>query len=104
MTDQLGGNKRDSSNEGTFKPFVHAMVGLGNARTKISDVQCVPATPCPIITGSFSENGLSGVFGGGLDFRLNDRIQIRAIQIDYNPIRANGETDNNLRIGAGIVF
>lgn len=95
---------KDNSKEGTFKPFAHAMVGLAHVRTKVSDVVCSPATPCPIISDSFSDNGLSGVFGGGLDFRLNNRIQIRAIQIDYNPIRANGETDNNIRIGAGIVF
>jgi hypothetical protein len=95
---------KDNTKSGTFKPFAHAMVGLGHVRTKIRDVQCVPVTPCPVIEDSFSENGLSGVFGGGLDIRLGNRFQIRAIQIDYNPIRFDGGTDNNLRIGAGIVF
>ena len=95
---------KDNANSGVFKPFAHAMVGLAHVRTKVTDATCSPATPCPVINESFSDNGLSGVFGGGLDLRLNNRIQIRAIQVDYNPVRANGQTDNNLRIGAGIVF
>jgi hypothetical protein len=44
------------------------------------------------------------VFGGGIDFRVGDRFQIRAIQVDYNPVRVFGQTDHNLRLGAGIVF
>lgn len=95
---------KDNAKEGTFKPFAHAMVGLGHARTKIRDVQCTNVSPCPIAADSFSDSGFSGVFGGGLDIRLNSRIQIRAIQVDYNPVRINGDLSNNLRLGAGIVF
>ncbi|HVF30114.1 MAG TPA: hypothetical protein VNA22_04055 [Pyrinomonadaceae bacterium] len=95
---------KDNSREGTFKPFAHAMVGLGHVRTKVSDVQCTPVLTCPVINESFSDNGLSGIIGGGIDIKLNNSVQIRAIQIDYNPIRIAGATDHNLRIGAGIVF
>ena len=95
---------KDNSREGTLKPFAHAMVGLGHIRTKVTDVQCTPIALCPVIEESFSDNGFSGVFGGGLDIRVKNRIQIRAIQVDYNPIWIGGGTDNNLRIGAGIVF
>jgi opacity protein-like surface antigen len=95
---------KDNNKSGSFKPFAHAMVGLAHVRTKINDVVCTPATLCPVTEDSFSDNGLSGVFGGGIDFRLTDRFHIRAIQLDYNPIRANGDTSHNLRIGAGIVF
>jgi hypothetical protein len=95
---------KDNSREGTFKPFAHAMVGLGHVRTKVGDVQCTPVTLCPVIEESFSDNGLAGVIGGGLDIKLNNSIQIRAIQVDYNPIRIGGQTDHNLRLGAGIVF
>lgn len=95
---------KDNSREGTFKPFAHAMVGLGHIRTKVGDVQCTPAALCPVVEESFSDNGLAGVFGGGLDIKVNNTIQIRVIQIDYNPIRIGGQTDQNLRLGAGIVF
>ena len=95
---------KDNSREGRLKPFGHAMVGLGHVRTKVSNVTCTPANLCPIVNESYSDNGLSGVIGGGLDFRVNSTIQIRAIQVDYNPLRIAGETTHNLRIGAGIVF
>lgn len=95
---------KDNSKSGTFKPFAHAMAGLGHARTKVKDLTCTPTLACPVIEDTFTENGLSGVFGGGIDVRLNDKIQIRAIQVDYNPIRFDGDTSHNVRIGAGIVF
>ena len=98
---------KDNSNEGRFKPFAHAMTGLGHARTKFTNAGCTPANPsggCPFADSTFSSNGWAFVLGGGLDFRLNNRIQIRAVQFDYNPIRFDGATDHNLRIGAGIVF
>lgn len=95
---------KDNAKSGTVKPFAHAMVGLARSRTEIENLQCSPTALCPILGDSIGDSGLSGVIGGGLDFRLNNSIQIRAIQVDYNPIRGNGETSHNLRIGAGIVF
>ena len=95
---------KDNSREGRIKPFGHAMVGLGHVRTKVSDVACTPIVLCPVIEDSFSDNGFTGVFGGGLDVRLNNSVQIRAIQVDYNPLWINSQVDHNLRIGAGIVF
>jgi opacity protein-like surface antigen len=95
---------KENSKSGTFKPFAHAMAGLAHARTKVRDVTCTPTLNCPVFEDSFSENALSGVFGGGLDIRVGDRFQIRAIQLDYNPIRFEGDTSHNVRIGAGIVF
>ena len=98
---------KDNAKSGVFKPFAHAMVGVGHGRLKISDYSCTPAADCPIPTfanTTITETGFSGVFGGGIDFRVSNRFQIRAIQIDYNPTHLGGETQNNLRLGAGIVF
>ena len=97
---------KDNANSGVFKPFAHAMVGAGHARNKIGDLVCSGTAGCPplLTDDTFSDTGLAGVFGGGVDFRLNNRIQIRAIQVDYNPVRVFGSTDHNLRLGAGIVF
>lgn len=104
----LGGVQiKDNNKGGRFKPFVHALVGGAHARAKISDYGCTPSADCPIPTfpdDSFGETGLAGAFGGGLDIRLNDKVQIRAFQIDYNPVRIDGSTQNNLRLGVGIVF
>jgi len=33
-----------------------------------------------------------------------DRFSVRAFQVDYNPTRFGGTTQNNFRFGIGIVF
>lgn len=104
----LGGVQiKDNAKSGRFKPFAHALVGAAHARTKVSDYSCSPSTVCAAVVipdSTFSETGLAGAFGGGLDIRLNNKIQIRAFQVDYNPVRVNGQTESNVRFGAGIVF
>jgi hypothetical protein len=54
------------------------------------------------------------LLGGGLDVKVHRHISIRVIQADYNPIFFRdqdvgdvvipGQTQNNFRIGAGIVI
>jgi hypothetical protein len=50
------------------------------------------------------------VFGGGIDVKLGKRIDLRLIQVDYNPIFVKtrngieGKTQHNFRIGVGLVF
>ncbi len=76
-------NKKD---EKRVKPFGHVMAGFGNQ--------------------SAYGDGVSVIVGGGVDVKVNDRIDIRAVQYDFNPIiitRTNGILMNN-RISAGIVF
>lgn len=97
---------KDNSNEGVIKPFAHGMVGAAHARTKFDNFACT-GPDCGLIIApseSYSDTGFGAVVGGGVDFRLNNRVQIRAIQVDYNPTRIGGDWQNNLRIGAGIVF
>lgn len=103
----LGGLQvKDNSRSGRLKPFAHALAGAGHIRAKLDNFTCTPSSLCPMPAEfpDASETGLAGAFGGGLDIRLSDRVQIRAIQIDYNPIRADGATSHNLRFGFGIVF
>jgi hypothetical protein len=96
---------KDNANQGRFKPFAHAMVGAGHGRTKVDNITCTTTTS--INCGDFGEDsqtGFAGVFGGGLDIRVNDRVDFRAFQVDYNPIRFDGGTDHNIRFGIGIVI
>lgn len=100
----LGGVQvKDNAATTRFKPFAHALVGVAHKRNKVGDVVC-QGTNCPILGSSFNETGFGGAFGGGLDIKINDRIDFRAIQVDYNPIYTNRSFDNNIRIGVGIVF
>ena len=109
----------------TFKPFGHALFGLATQKIDIDSPQ-LPAV-FGISDFSVNETSFAMAFGGGLDIKLNDRIDIRAIQIDWNIIRRGdqqtgivlvptplqtvgtpffipGTTQNNLRLGVGIVI
>jgi opacity protein-like surface antigen len=104
----LGGVQlKDNSKEARFKPFAHALVGAARVRNKLdfSDNFCVTVFPSPCLQDSTqSETGLAGAFGGGLDFRVSNRVDVRAIQFDYNPTRIADSTQHNFRVGVGLVF
>jgi opacity protein-like surface antigen len=104
----LGGVQiKDNSKETKIKPFAHALVGAARARNKgeFSNNVCVAVfpSPCPV-NFTDTDTGLAGAFGGGLDIRAGQRIDVRVIQFDYNPTRVFDATQHNFRIGAGIVF
>ena len=101
----LGGVQiKDNATEGRFKPFAHALVGAGHGRVKIQDVVCPTGVDCTDLQSTESETGLAGAFGGGLDIKINNRVDFRAIQVDYNPIKFDGGTQHNVRFGIGFVF
>lgn len=104
----LGGVQiKDNSSDARFKPFAHALVGWGHARTNIKDVTCTPSAVCTtnnFTNQTLTNNGFAGAFGGGLDVKLNDKFDVRVIQVDYNPIRFDGQTQNNVRFGVGLVI
>jgi len=100
----LGGVQvKDNSSDARFKPFAHALVGAGHQRTKIDNVSCPTGVDCSDLF-SDSETGLAGAFGGGIDIKINNKIDFRAIQVDYNPIKFDSGTQHNVRLGIGIVF
>jgi opacity protein-like surface antigen len=99
----LGGVQvKDYASTKRLKPFAHALAGAGFRKNELTPGGgCITTIICP---GSSSDTGLAMAFGGGLDVRVNKRVDIRAFQVDYNPIRFNGKFDNNFRLGIGIVF
>lgn len=100
----LGGVQiKDNASTGRVKPFAYALAGAGHGRVKVSSIACPTGVDCSDLT-SDSETGLAGAFGGGLDIRINDNIDFRAVKVDYNPIRFDSGTQHNVRIGIGIVF
>ena len=85
---------KDNAKETKVKPFAHLMAGLAHSRADFEDLN----------DDDITDNGFAGVIGGGVDFRINDRVDFRAIQFDYNPTRGDGTTSHNFRIGVGVVF
>lgn len=103
----LGGVQvKDNSKEGgRARPFAHFLVGAARASADLTEFDDD--------LEDISETGLAFGIGGGLDVRVNDRLDVRAIQFDYNPTRFslnngvinnNTETLHNFRIGVGIVI
>lgn len=98
----LGGIQiKDNASDKRFKPFAHALVGAGFRKNSTTPGGCITTIIC---AGGTSGTGLAGAFGGGLDVRINSRVDFRVVQVDYNPIKFDRGTDNNMRIGIGIVF
>ncbi|HEX8370035.1 MAG TPA: hypothetical protein VF604_15920 [Pyrinomonadaceae bacterium] len=105
----LGGVQvKDNASKARFKPFAFALGGVAVNRSRFKNLACASGN-CPPATNfignaTFTDTGIAGAFGGGLDIKINDKIDFRAIQVDYNPIYSNSRVDNNFRFGIGIVF
>ena len=100
----LGGVQvKDNSRSGRLKPFAHALVGAAHSRVKLSGLGCSVGIDCTQFEGG-SETNFAAAFGGGVDVRLSRRVQLRLIQVDYNPIWFDGGVQNNIRFGFGLVF
>lgn len=102
----VGAQIKDNSKEGSrLKPFGQVMVGLvyGKNRTPEFNNTSFPNSTFPRFLNK-GDYGVGGIAGGGLDIRLGERVDFRAIQVDYNPTRLFGETQHNVRFGAGFVF
>ena len=104
----LGGVQiKDNSSETTFKPFVHGLFGAAHARNRVNITEqgCIAIFPSPCPADfTEKETGWAAAFGGGIDIRASDRVDIRVIQVDYNPTGLFDRTQHNFRIGVGIVF
>jgi len=109
---QIKNNKVDGP---TFKPWVHVLAGLANQKIRCEGNCTFPShLPSPVPTTPFTEtnNSFAMALGGGIDIKVHPRIDVRAIQFDYNPIFYGGSdrrglsntTQNNWRMGFGIVF
>lgn len=102
----LGGVQiKDNSMEAKVKPFAHALAGAAYGRTRIINVNCSSGGFCAnLSSASDSKTGFAGAIGGGVDVKISNKIDIRAISVDYNPVRLDGATSHNVRIGVGIVI
>jgi len=94
---------KDNSKSGKLKPFAHALVGVAHDR---ANFRCTPAPVCAGNVNTFTskDTGFSAGLGGGLDLRVNDRIDVRVVQAEYNPVSFGGRRINNFRVGFGIVI
>jgi opacity protein-like surface antigen len=123
----LGGIQvKNFMNDGPrFKPFGHALFGVAVQKVDVDS----PNLPALFGISDFStkETSFSMAFGGGLDIKLNERFDLRVVQVDWNiinrgdqqtgivlvptpfqtvgqPFVIPGTRHDNLRLGIGIVI
>jgi hypothetical protein len=107
LTQFVAGIKvQDNATETKVRPFARALVGVAHESAKFN---------VGTVTGSDSDNGFAGVFGGGIAFRLSRSADF-VTSADWNPIHSgnsnnsfgatsNGSNwDNNFRVGIGVNF
>jgi opacity protein-like surface antigen len=95
------------SASGRFTPFMHALFGV--AHSNLTETLSSGSDNFTDRTTSFAMN-----LGGGIDYKLNDRVAVRLFQLDYNPIFLRSRifnsiafpdhTLNGFRFSAGIVI
>jgi opacity protein-like surface antigen len=95
------------SGAGRFTPFTHALFGI--AHRNLTETLSGGSNYFLDSNTNFAMN-----LGGGIDYRLNDRVAVRLFQFDYNPIFLRSRTFNSItlpdrklngvRISAGIVI
>jgi opacity protein-like surface antigen len=78
-----------------FTPFVYALLGA----TRFHESATVAGQKL-----SDSDTGFSSAFGVGLDVKVNDRIAIRAFQLDYFRPNFFDEAHNRGRLAFGVVL
>jgi Outer membrane protein beta-barrel domain len=109
---------KDNSRAARFKPFAHALAGVAHYSDRAQ--QTIDLFP----EFNFVDDDLVTAFalkvGGGIDIRAGRRIDIRAVEFDYNPFFAgehhgatisgpftfasHGKTAQNYTVGFGIVI
>ena len=75
-------------------PFVYALFGA----TRFQESATISGQKL-----SDSDTGFSSALGGGLDVKVNDRVAIRAFQIDYFRPNFFGEAHTRGRLAFGVV-
>jgi opacity protein-like surface antigen len=88
---------------GKVVPFAHILLGGFRGKVSGSPVDIgFPGLPL-VIDPSSTDTSFGAAFGGGLDIKLTKGLAFRLVQADYLLSRFGGRTQNNLRIGTGLV-
>lgn len=75
-------------------PFAQAL--FGQARLRVT----VPSVP----TFSSTDSGFAMTVGVGADVKVAEHVAIRVIQAEWFRTQLSGNTQNNVRLSAGVVF
>ena len=80
---------------GRISPFAHFLLGAAH--------ESVSTSAGSLIFGP-TQNGFATALGGGVDLKVLPFIAVRPVQVDYLLTHFNSNTQNQLRVSAGIVL
>ena len=101
----LGGPQYKFRNNSRVAPFARILAGVANTRATLE-------FPSLNFTEKLSSTDFAMAIGGGVDIRVNDRIDLRVFQVDYNPIFLSAGNElgfgnkraDNFRFSFGVVI
>jgi hypothetical protein len=83
--------------------FAHCPVGIAYVNTSLNEAAVVASNFRNLPAGTIkSSSGFAISPGIGIDVRLNGRLMIRPIQLDYLMTHVFGERQDNARVSAGV--
>ncbi len=107
---------------GSLEPFARVLAGGAHTRFEASTERAISGGTSRT-SFDVSSTDFAMAVGGGLDWRLSDRVSLRLIQIDYAPVflrdrsisllgqsgavqtfTLEGQRQDNVRFSIGIVF
>ena len=100
----MGGAQYKFRNNSRITPFVRALGGIAITRAKLK-------IPSLNASDTSSSTDFALAIGGGVDVRVNKRIDLRVVQFDYNPVFLRSDNElgfdrraDNVRFSFGVVF
>jgi opacity protein-like surface antigen len=101
----LGGPQYKFRNDGRVAPFARALAGVAHTSARLS-------VDSLNVSQTSSSTDFALALGGGLDVRVNDSVELRVFQADYNPIFLSRGNElgfgrsraDNVRFSFGLVF
>jgi hypothetical protein len=94
---------RLSWRKGRLVFFAHCPVGIAYVNTRLNEAAVVPSDFVVLPSGTLkSSSGFALSPGVGIEMRLNRRLMIRPIQLDYLLTHLFGERQDNARVSAGV--
>jgi opacity protein-like surface antigen len=97
--------KNNSNDAKLFKPFAHLLIGstLTREETRL-EIHDPGSGQVAMDFKSVTGSGFAGAVGGGFDIRMTERMDFRAIQVDYQKASIFARSSDNIRVGVGLVF
>lgn len=113
----LGGPQYKFRSSRRVEPFARVLFGVAHVRNNVtSQTTTTTGTTTTTASNSFrdSTTDFAMAIGGGIDVGVSDRVAVRVIQFDYNPVfqrdrtvggfNITGQRQDNYRFAFGFVF